>query len=110
MYNKNMKIDKNKIKEILIEQGQKDVDMELLLKNYPEEISDNLRKCYENYIEKREIIDAEFNGISLLKIMENLHEHFFLALRDMNKLMSTSENSKERERWKRILTSSRYYE
>jgi hypothetical protein len=105
-----MKINKKKIKKILIEQGKENFDVDLFLKNYPEKINNDLKKCYKTYLKKRDVLNVEFDGVTLEKIMENLHGHFFTALRDMDKLMSTKKGTEEREQWKKIITNPRSYE
>lgn len=105
-----MHVNRDNIREVLIDEGKDLASIAQLLEKYPEELDTSLEPSYLKYIEDKTIVDVEFDGVLLSDIIKARQAHFFVALRDMNKLMSTAEGSDERLKWKRILTTNVYYE
>lgn len=105
-----MKVDKLQMKMVMLKQGYDEHEVTLSLDHYPEDIDDRFSESYSKYLEDQSILDVEFDGVSLSKIIKLCGLHFFMALNDFSKFMSTAEGSEDRAKWKKILTTPVHFE
>lgn len=60
------RIDMDKFKEVLVsELGYDSVDEDIYLKDYPDEIHDELKDSVERWLEDRTIINVDVYGVSV---------------------------------------------
>ena len=102
-------LDLNKAKEILEEEGHDSTQIGILLKNYPP-LYDELKSAMDVWLEKREILDLDIKGFSIHDVIEKRSCHFFVAIRDLNRLLDPNLSAEKCEQWKRILSTPVKYE
>lgn len=90
-------LDAKSAKEILVsELDFKPHEADTYLKNYP--LLDNrFQPTVGKYFSDRQILDISIEGISLAKLMETHHFHFFEALWSLNQLATRSLTKEERD-------------
>jgi len=103
------KLDEEKTRDVLISQGIKPYQIDLLLKNYPP-IDNQFGSLIEQWFVDQEVPEFEINGITVEEVMNNHRSHFLVAIRDMNRLLDPDLSKEKREQWRRILQTQRHFE
>ena len=102
-------LDKQKAREILLEEGFKPYQVNQLLKRYPP-VHDSLGPAIEKWLNERVVSEVVVDNISVRNVMELRHSHFLIAIRDLSQLLNPDLTTQKREQWRRIVTTPVFYE
>jgi len=83
-------LDKSIARKILIEEERYGAfDADQLLADYPP-IGDALAQTVEQWLQDRQILDVQVEGLTIQQIMDNRQYHFLVAVKALNRLLDPS--------------------
>lgn len=102
-------LDQEKARKILLSDDFEAYQIDILLQNYPP-LPDQVGEMIELWFVDQEIPELIVDGVSLHEVIDQRHAHFLVAIRDLSRLMDPSLSEEKREQWRKILTTTLYYE
>lgn len=102
-------LDQEKARKILNAENIKAYQIDILLKNFPP-VPDEIGTLVEQWFVDQNIPDLIVDGISIDEVMNKRHAHFLVAIRDLSRLLDPSLSDEMRKKWRKILTTTLYYE
>lgn len=102
-------MDVQRVEQRLRSEGFEEVTIRGLLKVLPE-LAPELLDAVQIWAEEGQVPDVEVRGISVHEVMRNHHNHFLVAIDELQTLMKSSLSAEQRESWERYLRTPLSFE